>query len=283
MAGSSFVAGNTLMTDSIVGDQWITEACRSNPTAMLPGEGRLITSGPVRLAFTEPLFEPRAPSNNPGGTPKYSVCALYTPFSDLTVYYAEYYRICSEMFPDYYNPTMNGYAGLENPFHDCVTKSHKFQGYTAGLTYVNHTSKFKPGIVDAMKNTITDPSKVYPGVWAILVVNGYGYGKSPPQPKKGVAFGVQAVMVIGDDQNLSGGGIDPREAFKGVNIRPPMINPASLAGIAPPPPPMAGPPSTPGRAPPSPFAPPGPPNPLHAAMQGNVPAVDDPFDVSSIS
>jgi hypothetical protein len=186
------------------------------------------------------------------------------------------------MFPDFYNPHMNGYAGLENPFHDCATKAHKFQGYTPGLTFINHTSKFKPGIVDAMKNPVVDPSKVYPGVWAILVVNAYGYGKSPPQPKKGVSFGLQAVMIIGDDQNLAGGGIDPREAFKGVNVKPPMVNPATLAGMVPPGQAPVGPPVTPGRAMPGPFAPPGPPNPLHMAMQHTVPAEDDPYDTSSI-
>lgn len=286
MAGSSFNAGCTLMTNSAVGDKWIQEVCTNNPTVMLPGEGRLISSGPVRLAFCDTLWEPKAPTGNPGGTPKYSVCALYSPFADMNVYYAEYYRICQEMFADYYNPHISGYTGLENPFHDCATKAHKFEGFTPGLTYINHTSKFKPAIVDSSpaRNPITDRSKLYPGVWAIVVTNAYGYGKSPPQPKKGVSFGIQAVMLIGDDTNLSGAGVDPRQAFAGVNIKPPMVNPATLAGLAPAPtipgaPPMVMPPVT-GR-PPS-FQPPGPPNPLHTAMLRTTPAADDPFDTSSL-
>ncbi len=291
MSASSFLNGSTLMTNSSVGDKWIREVCQANPTVMLPGEGRFISSGPVRLAFCDTLWEPKAPNGQPGGTPKYSVCALYTPFSDMTQYYAEYYRICAEMFADHYNPHLNppGYSGLENPFHDCAQKAHKFEGFTPGCFYVNHTSKFKPAIVDATaaRNPITDRAKVYPGCWAILVVNAYGYGKSPPQPKKGVSFGLQAVMIIGDDQNLSGGGVDPRTVFAGANVRPPMVNPAALAGIVPPPPAGAPQGSPQGYRPPQPpmapggsFSPPPPPNPLYQGMSHTTPAFDD--DLASL-
>lgn len=287
MTGSSFKPGNTLMMDSEVGDKWIQDVCRDNPTVMLPGEGRLISTGPCRLAFVDPLFEPRAPSGNPGGTPKYSVATLYTPYTSFDVFYGEYYRLAGEMFADHYNTHIGGYSGLENPFHDCAAKAMKFQGYTPGLTTMNHTSRFKPAIVDSSpaRNPITDRAKVYPGVWAILVVNAYGYGKSPPQPKKGIGFGLQAIMIIGDDTNLAGGGIDPRQAFANVNVKPPAVSPLSLAGLVPPPPgaPMA----IIGRPPMSPvlgatFAPSGPPNPLHAAMAHTTQAADDPFDTSSI-
>lgn len=288
MAGSSFQPGCTLMCDSKVGDQWIREVCQANPTVMLPGEGRLIQSGPVRLAFVDTLFEPKAPSNNPGGTPKYSVAALYTPFNDMNVYYSEYYRICGEVFPDKFNPHTNSYAELENPFHDCALKAHKFAGYTPGLLTINHTSKFKPGIYDSTpaRNPIVDRSKVYAGVWAILVLNAYHYGKFPVQPKKGVGFGLQAIVIIADDMRLDGsGGVDPRVVFAGVNVKPPMVG--GLGGLVPPPPGVptqAAPPVL--ARPPVPaaggFVPPGPPNPLHAAMAGTVPAADDPYDLSSL-
>jgi len=292
MAGSSFMNGSTVMTNSVVGDQWIRDTCANNPTTIMPGEGRYIWTGPVRLAFCDTLFEPKAPQGQPNATPKYSVCALYTPFTDMSVFYAEYYRICGEMFADHYNPNMSppGYVGLENPFHDAALKSHKFEGFTPGSFYVNHTSKFKPSIVDSSpaKNPITNKELVYPGVWAILVVNAYGYGKSPPQPKKGVSFGLQAVMIIGNDQNLSGGGIDAREAFKHANVKPPAINPASMTGLIPPPPAPTGAPGRPVgmvpgyQAPGGGFAPPPPPNPLYQGMAHTTVAAD-PFDISSLA
>jgi hypothetical protein len=204
----------------------------------------------------------------------------------MNVFYTEYYRICGEMFRDHYNPHMNQYAGLENPFHDCATKAHKFEGFTPGLTYINHTSKFQPAIVDTMKNTITDRSKVYPGAWAILICNAYGYGKSPPQPKKGVSFGLQAVMIIGQDTNLSGGGVDPRQVFAGVNVQPPKV---SMQGLVPPPPlngAQGGPPAMPGVIPGAPtypggFVAPPPPNPLYGALAGTTTEAD-PYDLSSL-
>jgi hypothetical protein len=92
-------------------------------------------------------------------------------------------------------------------------------------------------------------------------------------------------MIIGDDSNLAGGGVDPREVFKTANVKPPAINPALIAGMVPPPPPggvlSSGPPLTGGTS--APFVPPGPPNPLHRAMQYTQQAADDPYDISSIS
>lgn len=282
---------STLMKDSVVGDDWIKAVCRDNPTGMLPGDGRYISTGPCRLAFCDTLWEPKAPPNQPNGTPKYSVCALYTPFTDMNVFYGEYFRVCAEMFPDFYNPHLNGgaggYSGLESPFHDAATKAHKFEGFTPGLTYINHTSKFKPAIVTPPPGPgmepmpVTDKSKLYPGVWAILVVNAYGYGKSPPQPKKGVSFGIQAVMLIGDDKNLAGGGIDAGTAFSGVNVKPPAVAAGAFSGMFPPgagAPPMMGQPPRP----PMPGAPAmaPPPAPNAAALAAYPPAEDD--DLSAL-
>jgi len=264
MGQSSFMPGSTLIMNSNVGDSWVRQACQQNPTRMSATHEGMIETGPVRLAFCDTLFEPKAPQNQPMAQPKYSCCALYTPFTDMNVFYAEYYRVCGEMFREYFNPHINGYSGLENPFHDCATKAHKFEGFTPGLTYINHATRFKIPIVDNQMNPIIDKSKVYPGVWAILLVNAYGYGKSPPQPKKGVSFGLQAVLIMGDDMNLSGGGVDPRQVFANVKVQPPTINPGALGGLALPGQPGA-PPMSPPMGPPTNGAmrPPPPPQPLY--------------------
>lgn len=224
----------TLMRDSIVGDNWLRQICEANPTALLPGEGELISTGPVRLAFCETLFTPRTPQGNPTGQPKYSCMALYTPFSNMQILYNEYYRVLGRDMPEYYVPEVQGYPSLESPFHD-QAKKLQYNGFTPGLTYINHMTKFKPKIVDSTpaRNPITDPAKVYPGVWALLVVNAYTYGKNPPQPKKGCSFGLQAVMIIGDDKPLAGGGVDPSVVFASAAVKPPAINPAGLVGLAP--------------------------------------------------
>jgi hypothetical protein len=226
----------TIMRDSVIGDKWILDTSTANPTQMLPSVGDgLISTGPVRLAFCEWLFtarKPRGRENDPSAVGKFSTMALYTPYSNMQILYDEYYRVLGAGFPEYYVPEVQGYPALESPFHDQASKL-QYSGFTPGLIYCNHTSKFKPQVVDANRNPIVDPAKVYPGVWAILVLNAYGFGKNPPQPKKGCAFGLQAVMVIGDDKPLAGGGIDPREAFKMAIVKPPVIAPGALVGLAP--------------------------------------------------
>lgn len=231
----------TIMKNSKVGDAWIMEACRANPighvidpTTGQPTEN--ISTGPVRLAFLH-LLQPQAPQNNDGNAkPKYGVMAIYPPANvqNYQLLYNEYYRLIGQEFPTFYNQHMNPpqYVGLEVPFHDQATKM-KYSGFTPGSLYINHTTQFRIPIVDSNQNPITDESRLYAGVWAILVVNPYVYGKSPPRPKKGASFGLQAVMIIGDDERLDGAGIDPRMAFAGAKVAPPAINPAALGGLVP--------------------------------------------------
>ena len=290
----------TIMRNSQVGDEWIRTISAANPAAVLPKakptDPRLIQTGPCRLAFPN-LWEPKVPNNsdNANPKPKYSVTGLYTPYTDKNVFYGEWYARAAETFQDHFNPQTQQYYGLDNPFHDGADKAMKFEGYTSGLMYMNHSSDYKPTLVTSQPDgkggyvPVTRPEQIYPGVWAILVLNTYVYGKSPPRPKKGVGFGLSAVMIIGDDTNLSGGAIDSGKAFAGVKVAPPSINVGALAGIVPPPPPGA--PSAGGGMPPlgvtpgyqfappvgasSPFVPPPPPAPMAYGMGGTVPADDD--------
>jgi hypothetical protein len=245
------MTATTVMRDSLVGDDWIRQVCAANPVQML-SEGHLST-GAVRLAFTDTLITPKTQQNNPQGPAKYSVMSVFPPYADMSIFYAEYYRILGASMPEYYVPELKSYQGVESPFHDQATKL-KYAGMTPGLVYISHNSKFRPKIVDVQKNIITDASRVYPGVWAILVVNAYPYGKNPPQPKKGVAFGLEAVMLIGDDKPLAGGGVDPNVVFKNVSVPPPTFTPQVLQTMVPgggiptgaPPVPMGAPPGAPG-------------------------------------
>lgn len=251
----------TVMRNSKVGDNWIRDACAANPVQFVidPATGQPtpnISTGPVRLSFIN-LDKPIAMQGqqaNPNAKPKYGTTVLYTPFTDMQIFWNEYYRIAGQMFPEYWVPHTQQFAGLETPFRDQAVK-FKFDGFTPGCWFANHTSQFKVQVYDVNRNPVVDPNRVYPGVWAICIVNAYGYGKAPPQPKKGVAFGLQAVMLIADDERIDGGGpIDPRMAFGGVNVKPPSVAPGALAGLAPP---SAGgaPAGFPGAAPAMPNAP----------------------------
>lgn len=239
----------TIMKDSKVGDQWIMQACQQNPIGFVtnPQTGQPtenISSGPVRLAFVN-LEKAQQNAQNPSAPPKFGVMGIYPPpnVQSYQLLYNEYYRILGREWPQNY---VNGqFHGLESPFHDQASKM-KYSGFTPGSIYINHTTQFRIPVVDTNHNPITDfATRVYAGVWAILVVNPYHYGKAPPQPKKGVSFGLQAVMIIGDDQRLDGAAIDPRMAFAGARVSPPAVNPASLGGLVPAPVGMPGAPVAP--------------------------------------
>jgi hypothetical protein len=218
---------STIVKDSIVGDAWITQTSQAVPIQRVidPKTGQPtgdILTGPVRLAF-DTLFKLPQPSEKIQN-PKYGASVLFTPLADFSIFYEEYYKVCAREFQDHYQ---NGqYYGLHSPFRDQAEKM-KFGGFTPGCVFMTCTSKFKPGVVDTMGNPILDESKVYPGVWAICSVSPYAF-KDPR--KKGVAFGLQSVMLIGDDTKFGGGAPDPNQTFGGVKgaIQRPVINPGVL-------------------------------------------------------
>lgn len=223
----------TVVRDSIVGDKWIEQVAYDVPMQWVIDEktgqpnGDILT-GPVRLAFDNLFTLPQATAT--AQNPKYGATLLFTPFADMGIMYDAYYDLCAQQFPEYWDEREQDYLGLHSPFHDQRDKAAKYGGFTPGCIYLNATSKFKPPVVDSRMNAIIDPAKVYPGVWAICSVNVYGYGKNPPQPKKGAAFGLQNVMIIGDDTKFGGGAADPTKTFKGVNVRAPIVRPDGLRG-----------------------------------------------------
>lgn len=164
-----------------------------------------ILTGPVRLSWVS-IMEPK---EREGKTPKYEASLLFTPYVDPTIFYEEYNRLCAQSFSHYYDAATQQYYGLESPFHDQAAKA-RMKGYTPGLMYLNAKSNFKPSIVDIRGNPIVDPSKVYAGVWAICSINAYVFGINPPQPKKGISFGLQSVMILGDDTKIGKAEPTPR-------------------------------------------------------------------------
>lgn len=235
----------TILRDSIVGDAWIQQSLQAVPIQRVldaaTGEptGDILT-GPVRLSFCD-LFQ--LPKAKPGAeNPKYGTTILFSPLHDLQILHDEYYAICAAKFADKYDAASQQYYGVRSPFRDQGEKL-KFGGYTPGSIFMSCSSQFKPPVVDARGNPIIDPSKVYPGVWAICAINAYGY--DAPQ-NKGVAFGLQSVMLIGDDTMLAGGPPDPNATFGGIKgaIIAPAVPQSAVGGM-----PTAG--ATPPGAPPA--------------------------------
>lgn len=264
----------TIMRNSIVGDDWIRQTQAAIPIQKIMKEevvngvktGNMVwtgdmLSGPVRLSWVH-LFEPAPPMKNqpidPNRPGKYSTVVLFPPppvgwtvQQQMALPYEEYYRVASKDFAEYWNPAMQQYVGIHSPFHDQGEK-FKYDGYTAGSVYITMNSKFKPPVVTPIPgdpnnfNPVIDPKKVYAGVWAIIAFNCYAGGKG--QPVKGPMFGVQSVILIGDDTNLGiGGAADPKAAFSGIaSAIPASIVRPNLAAI----PGVGGLPGMPGTPPP---------------------------------
>lgn len=223
----------TLVRDSIVGDAWIQQTYATVPPQRIfdektgqPTENFL--TGPVRLAFVN-LFTPakKQADARPDAPDKYNTILLFPPMTDFALFYEEYYKVAGRDFASYWNADAGQYIGLHSPFHDQVEKSSKYGGFTPRCQYITVSSQFKPPIVDGRGNPIVDPNKVYAGAWAILAVNAYAYGKNAKGPeKRGVGFGIQSVMMIGDDTNLAAGAqADPKQQFKGINVQAPIARP----------------------------------------------------------
>lgn len=249
-----------LMKNSIVGDAWIQQMMQLVPVQRVFNEkGELtgdILSGPVRLSFCDGLMELQQKRGNQQqqGEPKYNTAILWPVGADLSILIEEYYKVAAAVFPENWNPATQQYYGLHSPFHDQGEK-FKYDGYTPGGQYMTVSSKFKPSIVDTRGNPIIDKSKVYAGVWAIVGLKPYAYGKNPPQPKKGPGFGLQSVMIIGDDTNLATPkGADPHQMFKGqIGALPAPIARPDLSRM----PTAPTPPGAPQLYPNAPIVPPG--------------------------
>lgn len=226
----------TVMKNSKVGDEWIKQACAANPVQRIydaagQDTGMLLT-GPVRLSWCDSIFTAKPQmQNNPDSKLKHSTGILFTPYTDMQLFWDEYYRIAAADFPEFWNPDMNQYVGIDSPFSDQGLKSHKYDGYTAGLWTTTVSSDFKPPVTDTRGNPIVDPARVYPGVWAIVAVSSYASGKK--FPKKGPRFGLQGIVIIGDDVQLGGGAPDPKLLFGKVAVQAPTAVPSSAFSAAP--------------------------------------------------
>lgn len=215
------------MKDSKMPAAWIAEGVARMPFQRLANGN--ISTCPVRIAFVD-LLTPKE-GNNDDGQKKLSYgCAVLVPpggeVSMLSVLWPAWCEEARRAFPDRWLP--NGQpSGLHWPVHDCADKAAKYSGYTPGCYYFNVSSQYKPQVCDAGMNIIVDPNRIYAGVWAILALNLYTYKNK----KTGVSFGLQNVMIIGDDERLAGGGTDPKQDFAHVSITPHYDPAAAFGGM----------------------------------------------------
>ena len=143
-----------------------------------------ITTPKFRVAFPN-VFDAKAPIQ--GGDAKYSLCMLFDANADLS----GLKQICQEAAEEKWGNKIP--AGIRKPLRDAGDKD--YDGFEEGMTFVNASSKFAPGIVDQKLNSIISEDEFYGGCYARASVTAYAYDKAG---NKGVSIGLQNLQKMAE-------------------------------------------------------------------------------------
>jgi Enterobacter phage Enc34, ssDNA-binding protein len=105
---------------------------------------------------------------------------------------------------------------LKWPFRDGAEKDGP--GYGPGKTFINVTSRQRPGIVDrhagpdGRPRQITDPAEIYPGCFVRASLRPFTYDVNG---SKGVSFGLQNVQKLRDGERIDGR-MRPEDEFEAI-------------------------------------------------------------------
>lgn len=147
-------------------------------------DGSLMTAD-FRVSFPK-IFE--ADDNG-----KFGLAMIFEPDVDFTALEKVIAAKQKEIWPKgvpkgYMHPILNG--------DECTSEREELKG----KIYINgKCGKYRPGIVDAQLNPITDEGEFYPGCWARAVVTIYNWTYLG---KCGISVNVRNIQKIRDDQPL---------------------------------------------------------------------------------
>lgn len=177
-----------------------------------------VVTGKVRFSFCH-VFEPQASTD--GGDAKYSVTLLIPKTDAATL--AKIQTAIQEARDNFCKK--NGASALPakptHTLHDgdgLRPSGDPFGPECKGCYVITVSSKQKPAVVDAFRNTITDPGELRSGDYGRASINFYGYNRAG---KKGVSAGLLSIQKLHDgepfgvvgsaddfDDGYSDGGVD---------------------------------------------------------------------------
>lgn len=173
-------------------------------TATQAREGANIISPIARLSFPA-FFTPESIDDKPDSEKKYSCSLLIPPGADLTLLKEAAVAAARAKWGDKVEDMLKE-GKLKRPFLKAEEK--KYDGYLPGWTLLRASSQTKPQVRDAMQVAGSlvvvkeeDPEIVYPGRWLQATLNAFAYDQ---KGNKGVAFGLNNVMLLHHDESLSG-------------------------------------------------------------------------------
>ena len=163
-----------------------------------------------RAAFIS-IFKPTATQNADGtpGTPRFSVRACFHPETDISALKSAAEAAVVAKFGDKVPKS------LRSPFRRNEELDNPVPGIGDDwviMTFSAAADK-RPGVVDSECQDIIDEAEVYSGAWYRAQVRAYGYDKAG---NKGVAFGLQNIQKIRNDEPLGAGRMPAAKAFEPV-------------------------------------------------------------------
>lgn len=175
-------------------------------------EGNKVITNEVRFSYPH-LFVPH--SNDPTSAPKYSLTCLL-PKSD-----TETYQLLQQVIESQKQlaaqSRWNGVVPpiVPTPIHDgdgVKTDGTPFPDECKGHWVFSASAKadFKPDVVNAQKQPITNQTEIYAGCYGQVCINVFAYAF---QGKKGIGFGLGPVMKTRDGEPLGGGSMSAATAF----------------------------------------------------------------------
>lgn len=159
-----------------------------------------------RAAFVG-LFRATAPRENPDGKKKYSMRAVFMPDTDISTLKAAAKEAASAKWGNNVPKT------LRSPFRLNEELDNPIPGVPDDAVVMTFSANEdrRPGVVDAHLQDIIDETEVYSGAWFRAQVRAYAYETSG---NRGVAFGLENVQKLRDDDALGSGRVPASKAFE---------------------------------------------------------------------
>ena len=167
-------------------------------------------------------------SSYEGGTPKFSVCAVWEPakFTERDkLLWDAILAAADTVSVDKFKRKLATLPGnFKKPIRDGEEKAG-MTGFGAGMVFSNLSSKMRPGLIGLDGTPITNPEDFYPGCYARATISCYGYDNVG----KGVAFGLQNLQKIKDGERLDNR-TDPTVDFGGAAVEDAWLEEDDLLG-----------------------------------------------------
>lgn len=146
---------------------------------------------PARLSFPNCFHKSR--SDDGEFAEKYGATLLFPKGANLDLLHADVQSTAVAKFG-----AKVSMQTLRLPFRDQGVKDKA--GYVPGALFFRANSDVRPGILGPNGRPLTDEKELYAGCWVIATVNAFAYDKKG----KGVAFGLQNIAKIADDEPFGG-------------------------------------------------------------------------------